>query len=305
MNAASSARALILLLLTLAGGVIRLDGQPPLPSELAIAAIDRAWPQVNLNVVVLDKSGAPQKIDEQAFQLFEDQTERPLRFPAAEDSPVSLALLIDNSGSAQERKPAIISAIKAIVQALPADSEVTAISFGSVAFLEFPFTPVSKVDLSFMNKVPAEGLTALYDAISETEDYLLGNAKYPRRAVVILSDGEDNASRVRIGTAMDWPGAPMVYMCLIAKAQFLKPETGYGRNHMKFLGKLGGGITFNLDPDPTAAAAQISAAIRNQHVLQFTAADPEHDGKVHKLEVQLPGNDAKIYGLPAYSAPSK
>jgi len=74
---------------------------------------------------------------------------------------------------------------------------------------------------------------------------------------------------------------------------------------MKFLGKLGGGITFNLDPDPTAAAAQISAAIRNQHVLQFTAADPVHDGKVHKLEVQLPGNDAKIYGLPAYSAPSK
>jgi VWFA-related protein len=299
----------LIVLLALAARANRLDGQDrPVVSEPPITAIDRLWPDVNLNVVVLDKSGAPQEIDERAFQLFEDRAERPLRFPAASDSPVSLALLIDASGSTYKRKPEIVSAVTAIIKALPVDSEVMATSFADKAYLEFPLSPVSKVDLSFMDRVPAAGPTALYDAVEATEQYFVANAKYPRRALVILSDGEDNASHVPIGLAnavMDWPGAPMIYTCLIAKAQFLKPETGYGRNHMKFLAMWSGGLTFNLDPDPASAAAQIAAAIRSQHVLQFTAADPAHDGKKHKLEVRLPVKDVHIHGLPAYFAPAK
>jgi VWFA-related protein len=285
-----------------------LDSQDrPVVSEPPITAIDRSWPDVNLNVAVLDKSGAPQRIEEQAFQLFEDHTERPLRFPAAPDSPVSLALLIDASGSTYKRKPEIVSAIAAIIRAMPADSEVMATSFADKAYLEFPFTPVAKVDLSFMDRIPAAGPTALYDAVLSTEQYFVANAKYPRRALVILSDGEDNASHGSIGiayAAMDWPGSPMVYPCLIAKAQFLKPETEYGRNHMKFLAQWGGGKMFELDSDP-AVAAQIAAAIRSQYVLQFTSADPAHDGKKHKLEVRLPVKDVQIYGLPEYFAPAK
>jgi VWFA-related protein len=299
----------LIVLLALAGGANSLEGQDhPLPSEPAITAIDRSWPDVNLNVVVLDKSGAPQKIDEQAFQLFEDRAERPLRFPASEDSPVSLALLIDASGSTYQRKPEIVSAVTAIVKALPADSEVMAASFTGVVFLEFPFTPVSKVDLSFMDRVPFSGPTALYDAVARTEDYFMANAKYPRRALVVLSDGESNASSVPIGVAygmMERPGAPLVYPCLIAKANYLERERGTGLIRMKFLAKRGGGVVFNLDPDPTAAAAQIVAAIRSQYVLQFTAADPAHDGKGHKLEMRLPVKDVRIYGLPAYFAPER
>jgi Ca-activated chloride channel family protein len=298
--------------MALAACATKLDGQDhPLPSEPAITAIDRSWPDVNLNVLVLDKSGAPQKIGEQTFQLFEDHAERPLRFPAAEDSPVSLALLIDNSASAQERKPAIVSAVKAIIQALPADSEVTAISFGSVAFLEFPFTPASKVDLSLMDKIPAEGLTALYDAVAMTEDYFVANAKYQRRALVVLSDGEDNASRNTAETVLRgvlFPGAPTIYACRVRDPRRtlneLK-ESARGTKILKFLAEVGGGPVFDLDPDPTAAAAQIVAAIRSQHVLQFTAADPARDGKERKLAVRLPVKDVQIHVSPAYFAPAK
>jgi Ca-activated chloride channel homolog len=297
--------AALIVLLALAACANRLDGQHP--SELTIAAIDRSWPDVNLNVVVLDKSGAPQKIDEQAFQLFEDGAERQLRFPAAADSPVSLAFLIDSSGSTYKRKPDIVSAVTAIVKALPADSEVMATSFAGVAFLEFPFTPASKVDLSFMGRFSAAGPTALYDAIAATDDYFVANAKYPRRALVILSDGEDNASGYPVEMAyetMAWPGSPLIYPCLIAKANYLERERGAGLIRMKLLAKRGGGVVFNLDPDPVAAAAQIVAAIRSQHVLQFTAADPEHGGK-HKLEVRLPIKDVQIHGPAAYFAPLK
>ncbi len=299
----------LIVLLTLAGGANRIDGQDRrVTSEPAITAIDRSWPDVNLNVVVLDKSGVPQKIDEQTFQFFEDRTERPLRFPASVDSPVSLALLIDSSGSTYKRKPEIVSAVAAIIQALPTDSEVMAASFSDKAYIEFPFIPVSKVDFSFLDRVPAVGPTALYDGVAATEEYFIANAKYPRRALVILSDGENNASQIPVGIAygmMERPGAPMVYPCLITKARFLQPETEYGLTNMKFLAKRSGGLTFNLDPDPAAAVAQIVAAIRSQYVLQFTAADPARNQKAHKLEVRLPVKDVRIYVLPAYFAPVK
>jgi Ca-activated chloride channel family protein len=296
-------------LLALAACANRLDGQDrPVVSEPPITAIDRSWPDVNLNVVVLGKSGAPLKIDEQAFQLFEDRAERPLRFPAAADSPVSLALLIDVSGSTYKRKPQVVSAIAAIIHAMPAESEVMATSFADKSYLEFPFTPVSRVDLSFMDKIPAAGPTALYDAVEATERYFVANAKYPRRALVILSDGENNASNVSIGLAyatMEWPGSPMVYPCLIAKANYLERERGAGLINMKFLAKRGGGKVYQLDADPAAVAAEIAAAIRSQHVLQFTSADPTHNGRRHKLEVRLPVKDVQIHVQPDYFAPPK
>jgi hypothetical protein len=298
----------LIVLLALAACAKRLDGQDRLvASEPAITAIDRSWPEVDLNVIVLDKSGAPQKIDEQAFQLFEDRAERPLSFPASADSPVSLALLIDASGSTYKRKPEIVSAVTAILHALPADSEVMAASFSDKAYIEFPFIPVSKVDVSFMDRVPAAGPTALYDGVAATEEYFVANAKYPRRALVVLSDGENNASQIRTGIAyglMERPGAPMVYACALSKPSFFQTQVKLGAVYMNYLAKRGGGLTFNLDPDPAAAAAQIVATIRSQQVLQFTAADPAHDGKEHKLEVRLPVKDVRIYGLPAYFAPA-
>jgi hypothetical protein len=225
----------LIVLLALAACAHRLDGQDrPVVSEPPITAIDRSWPDVNLNVVVLDKSGAPQKIAEQAFQLFEDRAERPLRFPASAESPVSLALLIDASGSTYKRKPEIVSAVNAILHGLPADSEVMAVDFSGVAFLDLPFTPVSKADFSFLDRLPARGPTGLYDAIVATEDYFILNAKYARRALVVLSDGESNASQVPIGVAygmMERPGAPLVYPCLIAKVNYLEAERSWAHQN--------------------------------------------------------------------------
>ena len=302
----------LIVLLTLAGGAIRLAGQDrPAGFGRAFAAIDRLWPEVNLNVLVLDKSGAPQKIDEQAFQLFEDRAERPLRFPASVDSPVSVALLIDSSGSIYKRKPEIVSAVTAIIKALPVDSEVAAVLFANQAYLDLPLTPVSKVDFSFLDRLQPNGRTSLLDAVIATEDYLGGNAKYVRRALVILSDGEENASGNSASAALGGillPGAPTIYACRVRDPRrTLNDLTESARGHkmLEFLAKMGGGPTFNLDPDPAASAAQIAADIRNQHVLQFTAADPAHDGKLHKLEVRLPVKDLQVHVLPAYLAPSE
>jgi hypothetical protein len=82
-------------------------------------------------------------------------------------------------------------------------------------------------------------------------------------------------------------------------------ESVVGHENLWFLTRRGGGKVFELEPDSAAAAAQVVAAIRSQHVLQFTAANPVHDGKEHKLEVKIRVKDVRIYGLPFYFAPPK
>ena len=295
--------------LILVAAATRVTGQSSNEaSSLSTAAADAPWPRVDLNVLVLNKKGTPQKVDEQQFRLFEDGAERPLAFPASPDSPVSLALVIDSSGSTVKRKSAMIAAATAIIKALPAESEVMEVAFSNEAFLDLPFTPVSKVDLSILNRVDSKGTTALNDALYAAETYFILHAKYARRALVILSDGQDNASRIdkrRLMRKLDEPGAPMVYLCQLSPANIFEQQRMVGHINLKFLAKWSGGIIFILDPDAQSTASQISAAIRSQHVLQFTARDPAHNGKSYKLQVRLPDKDMRIYGLPNYHAPEK
>ena len=280
-------------------------GETPVPLT---PVVDKLWPAVNLNVVVLDKHGVPQTVDEQQLHLFEDGKERPLRFLGSPDSPVSLALIIDSSGSIFKRKPAIVAAVTAIIKALPPDSEVMAVLFADESYLDLPFTPVSKIDFSFLDRLRANGGTRLYDAVFATEKHFVAHAKYARRALVILSDGEDNASQVSMAAAfwsMEQPGAPVVYTCPTSKANFLQTQESAGLIDMSFLAKWGGGRDFNLDPDPVATAAQVAAAIRSQMVVQFTSAHPARDGKKHKIEFRLPDKDLQIHALHQYFAPAK
>jgi Ca-activated chloride channel family protein len=280
-------------------------GDTPVP---VTPVVDKLWPDVNLNVVVLNKQGVPQTVDEQQLHLFEDGKERPLRFLGSPDSPVSLALIIDSSGSIFKRKPAIVAAVTAIIKALPPDSEVMAVLFADQSYLDLPFTPVSKVDFSFLDRLQASGGTKLYDTVFATERHFVSHAKNERRAMVILSDGEDNASQVSMGAAF-WsiaqPGAPVVYTCPTSKANFLQTHESAGLINMSFLAKWGGGADINLDPDPAATAAQVAAAIRSQLVVQFTAADPARNGKKHKIELRLADKDLQIHTLHQFFAPAK
>ncbi len=304
-----SLKLTMLTLLTLAAHGNRLAGQSDGGgSDPAGNALDGPWPDVSLNVLVTDRHGLPQKIDERTFQLFEDGSKRPLHFPDSADSPVSLALMVDSSGSIYKQKQAIVSAVIAMMHGLPPDSEVMVVLFAADPYIDLPLTPASKIDFSFLDRLKANGPTALWDTVYATERHLVTHARYPRRAMVILSDGEENASHVKEGNAfwsVEQPGAPVVYSCHVSKANFMQPELMAGHINLRILAKRGGGTVFNLDPDPASAAAQIVADIRSQYVLRFTATDPARNGKAHKLKLQLPTKDVEIYGLSAYHAPEK
>jgi VWFA-related protein len=301
---------LLIVMLVLAAGTKRLIGQNPGDTTNPITpAVDSSWPEVNLNVIIVDAHDVPQKVDERKFQLFEDGIERPLKVLSSPGSPLSLTLMIDSSNSAFKRKDAIMAGVKAIVKGLPDRSEVMVIDFNTVAYIDIPFTDASKVDFSLVDRLQASGSTALYDSVVAAEEFTVSHAKYPRRALVILSDGQDNTSFISIkalNRKMEQLGAPVVYACLISKKSMLQRKSMAGQTDMRYLARNGGGTDFYLDPDPEATGAQIAYAIRNQYVLQFTTADRTRDGeRGRKLTVRLPDKGVQIHALPEYFAPDE
>ncbi len=302
--------ATLIALLTIASGATALRAQSstdtPVPEP---PVIDKTWPDVNLNVVVINKQGVPQTIDEPQFQLFEDGVERPLQFRGSPDSPVSLAFLIDCSGSMFHRQGSIAAAVHAILNDLPNGSEVMEICFSDEAFLDLPFTPVSGIDYSFLDHMDARGGTALYDAVVVGEKYFAARARYVRRAVVLISDGGDNLSHSKKADAirsLQWPGAPTLYSFLLPDTEVSGVRTQHDKVAMDLFAKAGGGVLFTpKEKDFESAIARLAEMIRSQSVLYFTAANPARNGVAHKLDVRLPDKDLEIRAIPEYFAPAR
>lgn len=279
-------------------------------AQVAISVLDNAWPKVSLNVVVLDKDSAPQKINGSEFHLFEDGIDRPLESITAADSPVSVAFLIDTSGSMYRRLSLEAGSIKAIAHALPVGSEIMAVEFADQTRLVLPFTPVSDADLCFLDHLNNRNSSGIFGAIVATENYFAAHAHNQRRALVLLSDGSDNASASRSVDAIrsiQWPGAPTFYSLFLPDPSAEKSDNRKGYKAMDSLARAGGGIasTLSRETDLVSAAARLAGIIRSQQILTFTAAETARDGKAHKLDLRLSAQNLRILALPVYYAPSK
>jgi len=192
----SSLNAAPFLLLVALGGTEAATAQlvvlttPPAPTQLKTS-----WPEINLNVVVLDKSEDPvEQVPSANFHLFEDGSERPIKSLAALDSPVSIAFVIDSSGSTYMRRGLYTEVVKRVANALPAGSEVMITQFDDQVKLVLPFTPASSADLSFLNILDSRGRSVMFDAVVTSEQYFSEHAHFAKRALVLLSDGGEDAS---------------------------------------------------------------------------------------------------------------
>jgi Ca-activated chloride channel homolog len=269
------------------------------------------WPDINLNVLVVDKSEQPDTtLDKSAVRLFEDGVERQVASAATGDAPVSLALLIDTSGSANSAMGSSESLTAAIIQELPKGSEVMAVLFADEASIGLPFTSAPPVPLSFLNRLKGHGGTALYDALLATEAYVEIHAKFARRSIVVLSDGEDTASRHNLQDAVrsvQEPGTPMIYFVAQWDSRALASERSRTERNVRSIVSAAGGVMIlpSKKQDATSIGAHTASLIRSQYSIVFTTSDPATDGKSHKLELRVERPNLKIITMPLYFAPTK
>jgi Ca-activated chloride channel family protein len=278
---------------------------PAVAASSAPAAADER-PQVILNVLVDLKKGVTAPIPVSSLEIFEDGAQQKIESIAGPGSPVSLCLMIDISGSMTKYKDQIGEVAKELVRSLPQGSEVMVSTFAEKTHLVLPFTPATEVDLSNFGHEQQGLRTAMNDAIVITEPYFVSLARYPRRALVLISDGGDNASRHHTSDAirsMEMPSSPFVYVLGISDPYAPTPEERMSVAKLDSFSSAGALIAKLSDVrDLLRAATEISECIDRQYALSYRSALTTPDKRLHKIQVKLPALDSniRIESLPGY-----
>src|SRR5271155_1446685 len=151
--------------------------------------------EVVLNVTVLDEGGhLVIDLKKDDFKLFEDGVPQTITSFQHQDIPVSMGIIIDNSGSMRDKRAAVNTAALDLVKASNRDDEAFVVNFSDEAFIDQDFTSDIGKLREGLSHIDSKGGTALYDAVVASADQLAKNAKSPKQALLIITDGEDNAS---------------------------------------------------------------------------------------------------------------
>ena len=271
------------------------------------AGQDHHWPNIDFNVLVVDKSGQPQaSLDKSAFHVFEDGAERPVESVTAGGAPVSLALLVDTSGSTNGNRDTVRAVATAVIRSLPPGSEVMAVLFADNAYIDLPFTPAQSAPLTFLDLLDSRGSTAFYDALVATEDYIAAKAHNPKRALVVLSDAEDNDSTISLQQTVkkieEKPDAPTIYFAEMPNSRAKGFEKRHSQHVASFLISVCGGLAIIPDKneDAIALSTRITALISSQYVLAFTAAGTAPDPRFRKLVVRMDHPNLEAHAVQGY-----
>jgi VWFA-related protein len=152
--------------------------------------------EVQLPISVLDKDGRPvDGLKQEHFQIFEDKVQQTIKTFRHEDIPLSLGLVIDNSGSMRNKRERVNSSALAFVRESNPEDETTIINFDDSAYLEQDFTGSIGDLIDALENVDARGETALYDALYLASEKVMKDGKRDKKVILVISDGEDNASR--------------------------------------------------------------------------------------------------------------
>jgi Ca-activated chloride channel family protein len=251
-------------------------------------------------------------LDRENFTLFEGKDAQEIKTFSSEDAPVSIGVIFDMSGSMggkiERAREAVIEFFKT---ANPQDE------FFMITFADKPeeiadFTSsVDDIQGRLVYTVP-KGRTALLDAI-----YLgvskMRQAKYPKKALLIISDGGDNHSRYTEGEirSMVKEADILIYAIGIYDHYFPTEEERLGPTLLSDVTELTGGRAFTIDnPNDLAdVSTKIGIELRNQYVIGYRPKNPMHDGKWRKIKVKLlPPKGLpplRVYAKTGYYAPTE
>lgn len=133
-------------------------------------------------------------LDRRAFTVYENGKPQSIAVFRRDDVPVSLGLLIDNSGSMRSRRATVEAAALAFARASNSDDELFVLNFADTPRIDVPFTSDVRVLEAGIARVDAIGGTALRDAVDLAEAYVRDHATRERKVLLIITDGNDNAS---------------------------------------------------------------------------------------------------------------
>lgn len=234
-------------------------------------------------------------LDRGAFTVYENGKPQPLSIFRRDDIPVSVGLLIDNSGSMRSIRASVEAAALAFAEASNPLDELFVINFADKPRLDVPLTSDRAALQAGIGRVDAIGGTAMRDAVNEAEVYVREHGTRDRRALLVITDGNDNASTVslrQIGQAAQ-QGDIVIY----AIGLFTPGENiGAAREALDELSERSGGTSHypaSIE-DVNAVVRDVAHQIRNQYTLAYTPLNQALDGSYRAIRVRVAGPERYI-----------
>jgi Ca-activated chloride channel homolog len=229
-------------------------------------------------------------LEKQNFDVFEDGHKQLIRSFASDDAPVSIGVILDLSGSMSNKVVRSRGAILQFMKTSNPQDEFFVIGFNDRPYLLTDFTSsVDDVEARLATIQPGRR-TALLDAIYMGLDKMK-EAKYQRKALLVVSDGGDNNSRYtesEVRSAVKEADV-QIYAIGIFDPEAATVEERNGPLLLSDISNDTGGRLFRVDDlsEMGDIATRISAELRNEYVLGYKTNDPRLDGKWRKVKVKL------------------
>jgi len=249
---------------------------------------------VVLPVTVVDKAGRlVTTLPESAFQVFENGVPQKVKQFKREDVPVSMGLVIDNSGSMRDKRAKVAAAAVALVKDSNKDDEAFVVNFNDDAYLDTPdFTNDIKVLDQALSRIDSRGGTAMRDAIRMSIDHMKKKAKKDKKVILVVTDGNDNASSVSLETLVKQAQQSEVIVYSIGLlSEEEKREAKRAKRALDLLTEATGGQAYYPKElaDVERIAHQVAHDIRNQYTITYTPANQALDGSFRQIKVVASG----------------
>ena len=227
------------------------------------------------------------------FELLEDGVAQTVSHFSGEDAPLSVGLVFDISGSMGDKLRTSRQAVAQFLKTMNREDQAFLIAFSDEAQLAAPFTSrPEEIEDKLLTLLPG-GLTAMLDAVNLALQEMK-NARNPRKAILILSDGGDNHSKYTSAQiqALVREADTQIYAMGVFEPVLLPHMTGEEISGPRLLAELAqqtGGRAFSaaVSSDLPAVATRIGIELRNQYVLAYSPKNQDHNGKYRRVEVKV------------------
>jgi VWFA-related protein len=248
---------------------------------------------------VFDRTGRlVTDLPREAFTVFENGVQQEIKVFKREDVPVSMGLIIDNSGSMANKRAKVEAADLALVTDSNPDDEVFVVNFADQAFLDLPNEKDFTSDIGEMKealkRTDSRGQTAMRDAVQMSLNHLKEKARKDKKVLVLVTDGEDNVSIVKMEDLVKSAQQSGVVIYAVGLLGDEEPlNAARAKRALVELANATGGESFFPDDisQVDRIAHQVARDIRNQYTIEYTPSNAAMDGTFRqiKIEVNAPG----------------
>jgi Ca-activated chloride channel homolog len=269
---------------------------PPPVTQEPNHSIKQNVDMVVLHATVTDSHGEfVENLKKTNFKVYEDKVEQTIAVFQRRDIPVTMGIVVDNSGSMREKRAQVAAAALTFVKTSNPQDEDFVVNFNDEYYLDTPgdFTN-NMTDLNdALSRIDSRGSTALYDAVIGSLDHLKKGHR-DKRVLLVITDGDDDASResfshtIKVAEESD----AAIYSIGVFSEDDRKHDKKMVRHSEKVLKELseatGGEAYFpgNL-AQVTPVCEQVARDIRNQYTIGYYPTNAEKDGTFRRVDVEV------------------